>query len=304
MSKRKQTLVEVGRKTMSKKTEFTLNVGPVTMESALVAAAALCSVELDVSQVRIGGSLAEHAAQWGDQLLYRTIIDDAIRWNVEASLCHRNLPGRSWEEVLHDRIISSCPEQKPSMGQQRYVAYIPGILNQGTHTILMQAFPAGHQRRSGNCGGASAPELLEVLSHQMKWRRFRAFAAGRRRRDFRNPPPARFSAQSREQLESSRAWVPYIAGCEFSPATMLRAAALQSKQTGSLAAYGAGQLTAQRPCATTTTKPYRSREQASSTAAPQDPFITRRLGTLVRQYMPRSEAICDTTSLGEIPCTA
>ena len=140
---RKQTLVEVGRETLSKNTEFILNVGPVTKESAFVAAAALCSMELDVSQVRVGGSLAEHAARWGDQLLYRTIVDDAIRWNVTASLCHRNLPGRSWDEVLHDRIISPCPEQKPPMGQQRYVAYIPRILNQGTHTILMQAFLPG-----------------------------------------------------------------------------------------------------------------------------------------------------------------
>ena len=29
------------------------------------------------------------------------------------------------------------------MGQQRYVAFIPRILNQGTHTIRMQAFLPG-----------------------------------------------------------------------------------------------------------------------------------------------------------------
>ena len=37
-----------------------------------------------------------------------------------------------------------------------------------------------------------------------------------------------------------------IAGCVFSPATVLRPAALQSKSTRSRAAYGAGKLTAQR----------------------------------------------------------
>ncbi len=140
---REQTLVEVGRETLSKETDFILNVGPVTNESAFVAAAALCSVELDVSQVRIEGRLAKQAARWRGQLLYRTIVDDTMRWDVTATLCHRNLPGRSWDEVRHDRIISSCPKQKPPMGQQRYVAYIPGILNQGTHTIRMQAFLPG-----------------------------------------------------------------------------------------------------------------------------------------------------------------
>ena len=36
-----------------------------------------------------------------------------------------------------------------------------------------------------------------------------------------------------------------IAGCEFSPATVLRTAALQSKRKRSLAAYGAAQHTLQ-----------------------------------------------------------
>ena len=53
-------------------------------------------------------------------------------------------------------------------------------------------------------------------------------------------------AQSRAPIESSRAQVPYNDGCEFSPTTVLRPAALQSKRTRSLAAYVAVQLKAPR----------------------------------------------------------
>ena len=72
------------------------------------------------------------------------------------------------------------------------------------------------------------------------------FVAGRRRRDFSDPSLARTHAQSRAELESSRARVPYIAGWESSSATVLRTRAQQSKRTRSPAAYGLGQLTAQR----------------------------------------------------------
>ena len=54
-------------------------------------------------------------------------------------------------------------------------------------------------------------------------------------------------AQSRagaRGVPSPRARVLYMAGCEFFPPTIVRTRALQSKQTGSLAAYGARNLTA------------------------------------------------------------
>lgn len=65
----------------------------------------------------------------------------------------------------------------------------------------------------------------------------------RRRGDFWNRSIARTYAQSRAEFESSRARVHYWAGCEFSPATLLRPAALQSNRKRFLAAYGDGRIT-------------------------------------------------------------
>ena len=64
------------------------------------------------------------------------------------------------------------------------------------------------------------------------------FDAGRRRGDFPNRSNVRTHAQSRAELKSSRARVPYMAGGEFSPATVVRPDAPQWKRTRSLAAYG------------------------------------------------------------------
>ena len=60
----------------------------------------------------------------------------------------------------------------------------------------------------------------------------------RRRGDFSDPPGMRMRAQSRAEIESSRARVPNIAGCEFPPPTVLRTAALQSNSKRFRAAYG------------------------------------------------------------------
>ena len=56
-------------------------------------------------------------------------------------------------------------------------------------------------------------------------------------RNSSNSPRVRTHVQSCAELESLRARVPYMAGYEFSPSTLLRAAALQSKSTRSVAAY-------------------------------------------------------------------
>ena len=140
---RKQTLIHIGRETLSKETDFILHVGPVTTETTYVASSPECAIEVNVSQVMVEGSLAENVASWGDQLLYRTIVDDEIRWIGRASLCQSILPGRSWEEVRHDRIISPCPEQNHLQGHRLPVTLIPRIVKQGLHTIKMQAFLPG-----------------------------------------------------------------------------------------------------------------------------------------------------------------
>ena len=140
---RRRTLVDVGRETLSKESDFILSVGPVTTENTFVGSARTCDVELDVSQVIIVGSLVEDAASWGNQLLYRTIVNDEIRWIGKASICQFILPGRSWEEVRHDRIISPCPEQKNPEWSKRHVDIISQLLEQGPHSIMMQAFLPG-----------------------------------------------------------------------------------------------------------------------------------------------------------------
>ena len=67
------------------------------------------------------------------------------------------------------------------------------------------------------------------------------FVAGRRPLDFLNQSIGRIHGQSRAKLESSRARAPYTARRKLSGATVLRAAALPSKWTRSLAAYSAEQ---------------------------------------------------------------
>ena len=63
------------------------------------------------------------------------------------------------------------------------------------------------------------------------------FVAGRRSRDLGDSSRMRTHAQSRPEIESPRARSPYTAGSEFSPATVLRPAALQFERKRFHAAY-------------------------------------------------------------------
>ena len=69
--------------------------------------------------------------------------------------------------------------------------------------------------------------------------------AERRRRIFLASPFLRTPAQSRAEIEPSRARGLSTDRCEFSPATPMRTAAHASKKTRSLAAYGAPKLMAE-----------------------------------------------------------
>ena len=64
------------------------------------------------------------------------------------------------------------------------------------------------------------------------------FIAGRKSVEFCASSLVRTDAQSRAEIESPRARVPYMAGCEFTSATVLRTTALQLKRSRFLAAYG------------------------------------------------------------------
>lgn len=68
------------------------------------------------------------------------------------------------------------------------------------------------------------------------------FVAGTRRPGIFKSSLVRTHAQSRAGIESSRARVPYTAGCEFSLATVMRIVALHSKLTRFLATYVAEAL--------------------------------------------------------------
>ena len=69
---------------------------------------------------------------------------------------------------------------------------------------------------------------------------------GRRRKDSLDSSLERTHAQSRAGTRSSRGRLPYIAGCESSPATVPRAAALQTMSVRSLDAYGSVRSNRQR----------------------------------------------------------
>ena len=98
--------------------------------------------------------------------------------------------------------------------------------------------------------------------------------AERGREDFGDSSHVRTNAQSSAGLESSRARAPYMAGGEFSPATVLRAGALKSKRPRSLPAYGAQELAAQR-----LTQPYPPTasvgDVVTPTIAPRAPILAR-----------------------------
>ena len=66
------------------------------------------------------------------------------------------------------------------------------------------------------------------------------FVAGTRRWDFGDSSLVRIHAQSRAELESPRARVPYIAGCEFSPVTVLLTGAQTTYFKRYRRAYGHG----------------------------------------------------------------
>ena len=67
---------------------------------------------------------------------------------------------------------------------------------------------------------------------------FATFVAGRRRGEFCASSHMRKHAQSRAEIESSRARVPYTAGCEFSAATGVRAPAQPEYSKRFRGAYG------------------------------------------------------------------
>ena len=80
------------------------------------------------------------------------------------------------------------------------------------------------------------------------------FVAERGCREIRDSSPVRTHAQSRAELESPRARVPYMAGREFSLATVLLGSAQTDYWKCFLGAYGSHRLRAEAPHRTSRTK--------------------------------------------------
>ena len=76
-----------------------------------------------------------------------------------------------------------------------------------------------------------------IITNRRANQRIVTNVAGTSSGDFVDAPRMRMRARSRAKFESPHARVPCTAGCEFSPETVVRAAALQSKSKRSLAAY-------------------------------------------------------------------
>ena len=91
-----------------------------------------------------------------------------------------------------------------------------------------------HPLERGAFHGARGSRVRLVLDRSTTM----TFIAGRENRKICDSSLVRTHAQSRARIKSSRARGPHTARCEFSPATVLRTGALQSKRTRSLVAYG------------------------------------------------------------------
>ena len=106
-----------------------------------------CSGAQRASQVKVEGRLDGDARCWRELLLYRTIVDEKIRWHARASLCSIIVLRRSWDRIGHDRVFVPC-ERNPGR------LYVPQVLRRGRHTLKMQAFLPGTGYRQHSCRNA------------------------------------------------------------------------------------------------------------------------------------------------------
>ena len=147
--------------------------------------------------------------------------------------------------------------REPLPGRARTVATRPQRREGADSPSLPSRFHPRH-RRSRSHGHRSPAFTLPPAAFESRLppggSAFGTFGAGRRRGDFRDSSRVPAHAQSRADIESSRARVPYIAGCEISPATVLRAAALANYSKCFRAAYGHNRSRAGVPRRSPTTK--------------------------------------------------
>ena len=107
----RQVVVKIDEDALSADTSLTLHVGNAKVEEFDVAAGVSCSVTIRASQATIAARLPTDLRQWEHQLFFRTIVD-GVRWDARGSWCSRIEPGRSWDEVAHDRVFAACEDPR------------------------------------------------------------------------------------------------------------------------------------------------------------------------------------------------
>ncbi len=142
-----QVLATIDRASLEPATPLVLKVWPLYSETIAVASGGgMCWVAQWVAQALIETTLPEGAAQWRDQLLYRTLVDGEA-WYGKESLCDYYPPGRGWKEIGEDLVHSACPD--PSGASQGDEGHAYGEnrrrrqLEPTHHTVKMQAFLPG-----------------------------------------------------------------------------------------------------------------------------------------------------------------
>ncbi len=98
-----------------------------------------------IPHVAIEAALAPEAERWREQLLFRSLVDEEP-WAGAESLCSLYPSGRSWRQVGHDTVYSTC--QEPDARGETPIAYrAPGgrfrELAPTGHTVKMQAILPG-----------------------------------------------------------------------------------------------------------------------------------------------------------------
>ena len=134
---RQQVIVTVDHETLTEEAAFGLDASSVTVEPVTVAMGGFCAGRVEAALVHIEGRLSQDAARWREQLLYRTIVDDAIFWRARSSMCSTDVPGRTESAVGHDRVYATCDPSAIDFMD------IDGALKPGHHTLKMEAYLPG-----------------------------------------------------------------------------------------------------------------------------------------------------------------
>lgn len=142
----RQVRVTVDADPLTATSPLALKTGPSATEPIQVASGGgACAVRgQPVPHVPIEAVLASGARKWAGQLLFRTLVDDEP-WAGASSLCSLYPSGRSWRQLGHDTVYSTC--QAESRGEAPIAFREPrGFFRElapGHHSLKMEAILPG-----------------------------------------------------------------------------------------------------------------------------------------------------------------